>query len=148
MATSTAFCRRSRRVSGWPPTRTFPTRAVTSPCITGTSCPATLANEALSPERALLREEQAREWLASYQDIPDESRHLAMHYGHLVHVNAHDRAFVTGELLSGFGLTLTGEAWREQLAQIEEAGATEIAFQPAGPDIPGELEALAEAARG
>ena len=99
-------------------------------------------------EHGLLPEEQAREWLASYQDIPEESRHLAMHYGHLVHVNAHDRPFVTGDLLSGFGLALTDEAWRERLAQLEGAGATEIAFQPAGPDIPGELEALAEAARG
>src|ERR1039457_4775812 len=32
-------------------------------------------------EHGLLPEEQAREWLASYQDIPDKSRHLAMHYG-------------------------------------------------------------------
>jgi 5,10-methylenetetrahydromethanopterin reductase len=71
-----------------------------------------------------------------------------MHYGHLVHVNAHDRAFATGDLLSGAGLALTDQAWRERLAQIEEAGATEIAFQPAGPDIPDELEALARAARG
>ena len=99
-------------------------------------------------EHGLLPEEQAREWLASYQDIPEESRHLAMHYGHLVHVNAYDRPFVTGVLLSGFELALTNDAWRERLAQLEQAGATEIAYQPAGPDIPGELEALAEAARG
>jgi 5,10-methylenetetrahydromethanopterin reductase len=97
--------------------------------------------------RLLSEEERAREWLAAYQDVPDESRHLAMHYGHGVHVNDHDRPFVTGDLLTGFGLALTDEAWRERLAQMEEAGATEIAFQPAGPDIPGELEALAEAAR-
>ena len=99
-------------------------------------------------EHGLLPAERSREWLASYRDVPDERRHLAMHYGHLVHVNAHDRAFVTGDLLSASGLALTDDAWRERLAQIEEAGATEIAYQPAGPDIPGELEAFAEAARG
>jgi 5,10-methylenetetrahydromethanopterin reductase len=99
-------------------------------------------------EHGLLPEEQASEWLVSYQDIPEESRHLAMHYGHLVHVNAHDQPFVTGDLLTAFGLALTDEAWGERLSQLEEAGATEIAYQPAGPDIPGELEALAEAARG
>jgi 5,10-methylenetetrahydromethanopterin reductase len=36
----------------------------------------------------------------------------------------------------------------QRLAQLEEAGATEIAFQPAGPDPVRELEAFASAARG
>jgi 5,10-methylenetetrahydromethanopterin reductase len=34
------------------------------------------------------------------------------------------------------------------MAMLEAAGATEIAYQPAGPDIAGELEAFASAVRG
>jgi 5,10-methylenetetrahydromethanopterin reductase len=40
--------------------------------------------------------EQGRQWLSAYEDVPAESRHLAMHYGHLVLVNEHDRPYVTG----------------------------------------------------
>ena len=36
----------------------------------------------------------------------------------------------------------------QQLARFEADGATEIAYQPAGPDIPRELEAFAKAALG
>ena len=38
-----------------------------------------------------------------------------------------------------FGFARTAGAWRDHLAQLEDGGATEIAYQPAGPDIPGEL---------
>ena len=39
-------------------------------------------------------------------------------------------------------------ALRELCAHLEEAGVTEVAYQPAGPDIPRELEAFATAVRG
>ncbi|HEY5870999.1 MAG TPA: hypothetical protein VI542_36425 [Candidatus Tectomicrobia bacterium] len=71
-----------------------------------------------------------------------------MHYGHLVLVNAHDRPYVTGALLTQLGLALSAAGWRERLAQMEEAGATEVAYQPAGPDIARELEAFITAVRG
>jgi 5,10-methylenetetrahydromethanopterin reductase len=99
-------------------------------------------------EYGLLDEEQLREWRAAYQDVPQHERHMAMHYGHLVLVNERDRPFITPELLQNFGLALPPEGWREKLAALEGAGATEIAYQPAGPDIPRELEEFAEAARG
>jgi len=73
---------------------------------------------------------------------------LAMHYGHMVLVNEHDRPYVTGALLTHFGLALSAAGWRERLAQMEAAGATEVAYQPAGPDIARELEAFINAARG
>ena len=92
--------------------------------------------------------EQGRQWLAAYDAVPAESRHLAMHYGHLVLVNTHDRPYITGELLTKFGLARSAAGWRERLAQMEEAGATEVAYQPAGPDIARELEAFINAARG
>lgn len=88
------------------------------------------------------------EWAAAYDDVPERSRHLARHAGHLVEVNTHDRPFVTGELLTAIGAATSPEGLRERLAAAEEGGATEVAYQPAGPDIARELEAFAKAARG
>ena len=96
-------------------------------------------------EYGLLPDEQLREWRAAYEDVGEDRRHLAMHYGHCVHVNQHDEPYVTGELLTQYGLAAPADAWRTRLAELESGGATEIAFQPAGPDIPRELEAFAAA---
>lgn len=104
-----------------------------------------------SAERGVLDKllpEQGRRWLSAYDAVPAESRHLAMHYGHLVLVNPHDRPYVTAELLTKFGLARTAAGWRERLAKLEAAGATEVAYQPAGPDVARELEAFMHAARG
>ncbi|MBI4694495.1 MAG: LLM class flavin-dependent oxidoreductase [Gammaproteobacteria bacterium] len=83
------------------------------------------------------------DWRRMYEAMPERTRHLAMHDGHLVGVNARDERFVTGEFLARHGLALDRAAWRDRLAALEAEGATEIAFQPAGPDIPRELEAFA-----
>jgi 5,10-methylenetetrahydromethanopterin reductase len=90
----------------------------------------------------------AADWEAAYHDVPSRRRHLALHSGHLVEINEHDRAFVTGELLTATGAAMSPEGLRERLAAAEAGGATEVAYQPAGPDIPRELEVFAEAARG
>jgi 5,10-methylenetetrahydromethanopterin reductase len=55
---------------------------------------------------------------------------------------------VTGELLSVAQLAMPAAGWNEKLAEFGAAGATDVAYQPAGPDIARELEAFAEAARG
>ena len=89
-----------------------------------------------------------RQWAAAYDAVPAERRHLEMHRGHLVDINDIDRPFVSGEMLAAGGLALDRGAWRERLAQLEEQGTTELAYQPAGPDIPRELEAMAEVVRG
>ena len=86
------------------------------------------------------------EWLAAYADVPDDERHLAMHDLHLIGVNRRDQPFVTPEMLSAMGGALTAAALRERLAAMESSGITEVAYQPAGPDIPRELEAFASAA--
>jgi 5,10-methylenetetrahydromethanopterin reductase len=91
---------------------------------------------------------RAGDYRAAYADIPEGRRHLAMHEGHCVAVNDRDRPFVDGDLLAASGLALPAAGWRERLAGLEAAGATEVVFQPAGPDIPRELEAFAQAARG
>jgi len=89
-----------------------------------------------------------KRWAAGYEGAPREIRHLLMHDGHLCAINDYDRPFMAGELLSALGLALTADGWREKLAQLEEAGATEVVYQAAGPDIPGELESFAKIAHG
>mgnify|MGYP000621202884 CR=1 FL=1 len=83
------------------------------------------------------------EWAAVYEAIPEDERHLALHDQHLIAVNERDKPFVTGELLQAQGLALDHGAWRDRLAGLEAGGATEVAYQPAGNDIPRELEAFA-----
>lgn len=89
-----------------------------------------------------------KQWAATYDDVPAESRHLALHDGHLAVVNERDRPFITGEVLAQTGLALTVSAMRDRIAQLTEGGATEIAYQPAGPDVPRELETFAEVMKG
>ncbi len=85
-------------------------------------------------------------WVAALEAIPEDERHLALHEGHLIEPNERDRLVITGETLRSFGLAREAGAWRDHLAALEAAGATEIAYQPAGPDIPGELERFMAAA--
>ncbi len=46
------------------------------------------------------------------------------------------------------GLALTASEWRDRIAVLEAQGATEVAYQPAGPDIGRELGRFAAAVRG
>jgi len=87
-------------------------------------------------------------WASAYDAVPKRERHLAMHADHLVAVNPTDRPFVSGELLATSGAAMRPNELREKLARFEAEGGTEIAYQPAGPDIPRELEAFAKAAQG
>jgi 5,10-methylenetetrahydromethanopterin reductase len=91
---------------------------------------------------------RGEDWLAAYADIPADERHLAIHDRHLIGVNDRDRAFVTPEILQALGATYRPAELRDRLAAMAGAGMTEIAYQPAGPDIPRELEAFAAAVRG
>jgi 5,10-methylenetetrahydromethanopterin reductase len=80
--------------------------------------------------------------------VPERLRHLALHDKHLIAINERDRHFITGALLAREGLALTREGWRERVSKLESLGATEIAYQPAGPDIARELEVFATAVCG
>jgi 5,10-methylenetetrahydromethanopterin reductase len=92
--------------------------------------------------------ERGDEWARVYESIPANRRHLAIHDQHLIAINERDRPFITGERLVKQGLALSRAGWRERVAMLEAAGATEIAYQPAGPEIASELEAFASAVRG
>ena len=88
------------------------------------------------------------EWEKAYADVPADERHLAIHDLHLIGVNERDKDFVTGDLMAALGSVFSPAELRERLDAMEASGITEIAYQPAGPDIPRELEAFAEAVRG
>jgi 5,10-methylenetetrahydromethanopterin reductase len=73
---------------------------------------------------------------------------LALHDKHLIAINDRDRPFVTGQMLVENGFALTRAGWRERIAMLESAGATEIAYQPAGSNIAKELANFASAVQG
>jgi 5,10-methylenetetrahydromethanopterin reductase len=86
-------------------------------------------------------------WLDAIEALPAADRHLATHEGHLVHLTDRDRAAVTesAESLGAFTLTGTSAVVRARVAEFAAAGVTEIVYQPAGDDIPGELERFFDA---
>lgn len=87
-------------------------------------------------------------WLAALEAVPERERHLALHEGHLIEANERDLAVLSGETLAMLGVARSTSDWRDHLAAQEAAGATEIAYQPAGPDIDGELRRFIDMARG
>ena len=89
-----------------------------------------------------------RAWRESIEEVPEASRHLAVHAGHLVEPNERDRGHAHDlmQLASRMSLTGSAEQVAAKLGALASAGVTEVAYQPAGPDIPRELRALASAA--
>jgi 5,10-methylenetetrahydromethanopterin reductase len=85
-------------------------------------------------------------WRAAIEALPRRERHLHTHRGHLTFPNEIDRKVLTGELIRRY--TFTGEAsvLRARLDELAARGVTEVAYQPAGPDIPRELTAFARMA--
>jgi 5,10-methylenetetrahydromethanopterin reductase len=84
------------------------------------------------------------DWRTQIEQIPADTRHLAVHDLHLLGVTERDRPFITVERLSA--LAFTADQLRARLEGLEAAGVTEIAYQPAGPNIERELTAFYEAA--
>jgi 5,10-methylenetetrahydromethanopterin reductase len=98
--------------------------------------------------RALPRGE---EWLDVIEQAPDRQRHLAVHTGHCVELNAADEAcWHAGGSSTLRDVTLSGtrDQIRRTLEDYSARGVTEVVFQPCGPDIRAELERFLDAARG
>jgi 5,10-methylenetetrahydromethanopterin reductase len=74
---------------------------------------------------------------------------LAIHQDHLVKVTERDYPAVLegAELLPAVTLTASAAELRERVEQMTARGIAEIAYQPAGGDIPGELERFMTAIR-
>jgi 5,10-methylenetetrahydromethanopterin reductase len=81
-------------------------------------------------------------WRAAVESVDDDRRHLAVHEGHLVELTERDRSALAdgAPMIPAVTFTGTPEDLRERVAALADAGVTELAYQPAGPDIPGELE--------
>jgi 5,10-methylenetetrahydromethanopterin reductase len=89
--------------------------------------------------------EAGKVWAAAYDHIPENVRHLALHDRHVVGINDVDRPFVNGEVLRTAGVALSPKEWQDKFAALEEGGCSFVHFQPAGHDVPRELEAFAAA---
>lgn len=87
-------------------------------------------------------------WRTEIERVPASTRHLAVHEGHFVALSAHDRPYVTGDLVRQVTFTDTAPALRTRLEELAAAGVTEVLYAPMGSDIPRELEVFAELARG
>lgn len=90
------------------------------------------------------------EWLKAIEAIPERERHLTTHEGHLTRLLPVERRAVelAADMLPGVSFSGTAEQLRERMAEMEASGVTEITYQPAGPDIEGELRRMIEALRG
>lgn len=88
------------------------------------------------------------DWLAIVEASPRQQRHLAVHTGHCVELNAADEAaWRAGGHSTLRDVTLSGtrEQLRRKLDEYDVRGVTEIVFQPCGPNIQNELERFLEA---
>jgi 5,10-methylenetetrahydromethanopterin reductase len=88
-------------------------------------------------------------WVAAIEAVPVGQRHLVLHEGHMVRITAIEREAVVeaADLLPSLTFSGTPAQLRNKVAAFAAAGVTEIAYQPAGPDIPGELARMAAALR-
>ena len=85
-------------------------------------------------------------WRAAIEMVTVRERHLRTHEGHLTFPNAIDRQALTGEAIRRYTLSGDVETLRGRLSDLAARGSTEIAYQPAGPDIPRELATFARMA--
>jgi len=86
------------------------------------------------------------DYARAVDSVPAGRRHLAVHEGHLVAMNAIDRQVVDGDFLARAGIAAPAEVWKKRLAEMEARGVTEVCYHPSGPDIGRELRAFADAA--
>jgi 5,10-methylenetetrahydromethanopterin reductase len=101
-------------------------------------------------ERALLagldQAPGAAAWRAEVEQVPARERHLRTHEGHMTYLNDLDRKVMSGELVQQLSFTGAVDDLRGRLAGLDQAGVTEVVYQPSGPDIERELRAFAEMA--
>jgi 5,10-methylenetetrahydromethanopterin reductase len=83
------------------------------------------------------------DWRAMMEQFPADVRHLKTHELHMVGVNDHDRAFLDPAAIPQLTFTGAPDELRARLRAMEQGGATEVLYQPMGPDVPRELRAFA-----
>jgi len=89
-----------------------------------------------------------REWRDAVEAVEPSRRHLTIHDGHLIALSPHDQALLerAASLLTTWTMTGTRTDIAARLRALTDAGITEVAYQPMGPNIPRELAAFARAA--
>ncbi len=88
--------------------------------------------------------EEAAEYARRLAAVDPRVRHIEMHRGHLAELTALERDLVTPELLASTTATGTPEEVRAAIDEVGAEGFSGILYAPMGPDVPGELEAMAE----
>jgi 5,10-methylenetetrahydromethanopterin reductase len=86
-----------------------------------------------------------REWRERIEAIPAERRHLEMHRGHGHVANEIDSASIPRSMIGALALVGDVQTVHRSVAELAQAGLTELVFNPAGAGIPGQLERFAEA---
>ncbi len=84
-------------------------------------------------------------WLTVLDKRPADERHLGVHVGHCIENNEADNAaWDAGGSAIVEQVTVTGSPAevRRRIDEFAELGMTEAVYQPAGPDIPRELETM------
>jgi len=86
-------------------------------------------------------------WRTAIEAVPEATRHLAVHEGHLVALNERDRTAIRdlAPLMTAFGVSGNAKEVRGKVDAMAATGVTEVAYQPSGPDIPRELRAFIDA---
>lgn len=88
-----------------------------------------------------------REWRESIEAVPADERHLVVHEGHLIGPTERDWPAVraAAPLVPTFTMSGSADEVRRKADEYAASGVTELLYQPAGSDIPGELERMARA---
>lgn len=86
---------------------------------------------------------EAAEYARRLAQVDERVRHLEMHRGHLAEVTELERDLITPELLARTTATGTAEEVRAAVEGVAGEGFAGIVYAPMGPDISGELEAMA-----
>ncbi|WIX76749.1 LLM class flavin-dependent oxidoreductase [Amycolatopsis carbonis] len=89
-------------------------------------------------------------WLEVIESYPPHERHLHIHRGHMVEMTDADLAAWDAGGYVTLASTLTGcaDVVRQKVADLASAGATEVMFEPSGPDISRELAKFIDVVRG
>ena len=88
------------------------------------------------------------EWKAAIDaERPEGQRHLAVHLGHVTNLVDRDRPLLDVDDFAYGAMTWVGNAEEiaARAAASDDAGASELMYTPAGPDIAREMRTFAEA---
>jgi 5,10-methylenetetrahydromethanopterin reductase len=86
------------------------------------------------------------QYRAAIERHPADQRAFAMWGHHLIEATPEERAALTPQAVREMTFTGTATELQGRLQEMEKDGATEVIYQPAGPDIDRELVAFAEMA--